>query len=330
MTTPLAADVHIVSPLTNLAIAYMQDASKFQANLLAPLVPVSKQSDSYFIYDKAAWNRDDFKRREPGAAYPRAGFKMSNTNYTCVGYGLEYPLPDEIRKNFDSPLNADRSAVGHLMNKGLIRRERLFASSFMVGLTWGQDVTGGASASSTQVVYWDNPNATILTDIRNWCDNREQATGFRPNRLVINPAVETVMVNDPDIIDRWKATNSGPISLDAIAGLAGLGSPGDPGKIVSIHAAYNSAAENVTHSGSWMFGDVALLMYVAPSPQIDAPSACYTFSWSEFDQIRGVGAANVTTYREEQTKSDIYRGDLFVDMKVTGSDLGVYFTDLLT
>jgi hypothetical protein len=138
------------------------------------------------------------------------------------------------------------------------------------------------------------------------------------------------MRNDPDIVDRHKYTGTGPVSMDAIAAVCGIGSESDPGKIVVMNAVYNSANENAVASMGFMLGDVGLLMYVAPEPSMEQPSATYTFSFSEFDQVRQAGAAAISMWRDESTKSDVLRGEMFFDMKLVASDCGVYFSNLLT
>ena len=325
-------DVHVDSALTNLAVAYFQKPAKFIANKVAPIVPVAKASGKYFVHSKADMMRDEAKRRSPGQKFARTGAGVSTATYACEEFSLEHVLPDEIRANWDSPLAADQAAIRQLMQQLLIRRERAFVSAALGTSIWGNDVAGHASTvDSTHHVFFDNASADIINTLHSWTNTVEKNTSFRPNRFVTTPDVVRVMMNDADILDRHKYTSSEPISLKAIANLCGIGSPDDPGEIVQMSASYNTAAENATASMSWMAGDVGLLMYAAPSPQIDAPSALYTFSWSDFDRaVAASGAAAIDVYREEGIKSDIYRGIAHFDVVVAASDCGVYFSDLLT
>lgn len=333
MPQPTLSQVHVSAPLTNLSVAYMTRKEKFKADLLSPIVPVSKSNNKYFVFDKGDFHRDEMQIRSPGSNYARSGYNLSTAEYTCVNYGLEHVVADEIAANFDSPLSADKAAVAFLMQKVLIKRERKFVSTFLAASTWGNDVAGHASNNDDdEHVFWDNASADIIGTLWKWSDTVMENTGYRPNRFVTTPQVWRVMANDPDIVDRHKYTSSEPISAKAIAQLCGLGSPESPGEIIVLEAPYNSAKEGQTATMDFMAGDVGLLMYVAPSPQIDAPSACYTFSWSEFDtpNLRSSGAAAISTYRQEEIKSDVYRAEAFFDMKVVASDCGVYFSNLLT
>lgn len=330
--TPSLRDVRVDSALTNLAIAYFQKPGDFIANKVAPLVPVNRVSGKYFVHSKADMMRDEAKRRAPGQRFARVGGGVTTDSYTCEEFSLEYALPDEIRANWDSPLKADQAAIRQLMQQLMIRRERQFATTALAASVWGTDVAGAASnPGATEHIFFDNASADIIGTLSQWSDEVKKQTGFRPNRFVTTPDVIRVMKNDADIIDRHKYTSAEPISLRAIANLCNIGSAEDPGEIVEMGASYNTAAENATASMSFMAGDVGLLMYVAPSPQIDAPSALYTFSWSDFDRsVSEAGAAAIDMYREEGTRSDIYRGQAYFDIKVAAADCGVYFSNLLT
>jgi len=330
MAPPNLSDVHVSQPLSNLSVMFRNRPEKFVCDKVSPNVPVNKQSNTYFKYSKADFLRDDAELRAPGAGYARLSAGISTDNYSCKMYAAEYKMPDEIRANYDSPLGADRHAVEKLTQSLLIHRERLFVTNFIKASTWLKDVTGHASTvSSTSHVFWDNASADIINTIWSNCDEIEAATGYRPNRFMVPPSVERVMMNDPDIIDRHKHTNDGPIDLKAVAALCGIGSEGNPGEIVVLRAVYNSAVEGAAASMGFMLDDRALLAYVAPSPQLDEPSAVYTFSWSEFDFVKN-GAAAVSQYREEQTRSDIYRAEMNFDQKIVASDCGMYFSNLLT
>ena len=59
MPQPTASDVHVNTPLTMISIAFLQDQSEFIADQCFPTVPVQKQSDRFYVYDKDAWFRSD-------------------------------------------------------------------------------------------------------------------------------------------------------------------------------------------------------------------------------------------------------------------------------
>lgn len=331
MPLPTMRDVSLVDEvLSNLSVAYAQKPEKFAAHKIAPVINVQKQSGTYPIWNKGDFNRDDFRRRSPGGGFARSGGAVSSATYLCQQWGLEEQIADEIVKNASSSVDVEQAAIVRLTNKGLIRRERIVATNLFGTSLWARDVAGVASGpSAVQHVYWDNASSDIINDIHTECDSIEQSTGHRPNRFMTNPAVWKVMKNDPAIVDRHKYTSKDPISKAAVAALCGIGDEGNPGEIVVMSASYNTANEGATTSMSWVIGDVGLLAYIAPAPRMEEPSAIYTFSFSEFDFVKDGGAA-IGRYREEQTKSDILRGEMYLDVKLVASDCGTYFSDLLT
>ena len=60
MYTPTPGDVHVNTPLTQISIAYLQQQDQFVAAQVCPVIPVAKQSDRYYVY-----NRGDFFRDNP-------------------------------------------------------------------------------------------------------------------------------------------------------------------------------------------------------------------------------------------------------------------------
>ena len=72
LLTPSA--VHVDQPLTNLTLAYAQSQENFIADKVFPTVGVSKQSDKYYIYDRANMNRTgDVAKLAPRTEVNRIG-----------------------------------------------------------------------------------------------------------------------------------------------------------------------------------------------------------------------------------------------------------------
>lgn len=331
MPLPTIRDVALVDEvLSNISVAYAQKPGNFKAGKIAPAVNVSRQSGTYPTWDKGDMNRDDFRRRTPGGPFARAGGAITSSTFLCENFGMEEPVIDEIVKNSSGSVDPERAAVIRLTNKAFIRRERMVATDLFTTGVWANDFAGVASGpSAVQHIFWDNAAATIITDLHTRCDAIEESTGYRPNRFVTNPAVWRTMKNDPEIVDRHKHTSATPISKMAVAELCGVGSEEDPGEIVVMSSTYNTAAEGATTSMSFIIGDVGLLAYVAPAASLMEPSAIYTFVWSDFNFVTDGGLA-ITRYREEQTKSDILRGEIYLDVRAVATDCANFYSNLLT
>src|SRR3990167_9444422 len=141
MAQPTAGDSHIDAPLTNVSIAYMQEQGNFIATRVFPWVPVARQSDKYYIFDKNAWLRDQVQLRPPGTEAAGSGYTLSNTTYYADVWALRKDIDDQTRANSDAPLDPDRNATNWLTLQMLIRREQEFATSAFATGKWGTDKT---------------------------------------------------------------------------------------------------------------------------------------------------------------------------------------------
>ena len=152
MPLPTARDVHVSSLLTNVAVSYIQKAKNFVADQVFPIVPVEKQSDRYVIYNKSDWFRDEAAERAPGTESAGGGYDVDTTpNYFCRKYAFHKDVDDEMRTNADAPLTPDRTASRFVTQKLLIKRERMWASSFMDEV-WGNNLKGIASSPGSRRV----------------------------------------------------------------------------------------------------------------------------------------------------------------------------------
>src|SRR4051812_20622056 len=94
--SPTPGDVHVNGTLSNVSLAYMQNAAGFVADRVFPTVPVAKQSDTYWIWPRENWNRDEMKVRAPGAQTAGTGMTVSRAPYYAEVRGLHHPIPDQV------------------------------------------------------------------------------------------------------------------------------------------------------------------------------------------------------------------------------------------
>src|SRR5579864_5173194 len=98
MPQPTAQSVHLDAILTNMSIAYLQDLNAFVATKVFPVVPVVKQSDRYYIFDKQSFLRDDVQMRAPGEESAGSGYTVSRDGYYATVWALHKDIADQIRK----------------------------------------------------------------------------------------------------------------------------------------------------------------------------------------------------------------------------------------
>lgn len=321
---PTAGDVHVNVPLSNLSVAYFQEESAFVANRVFPTVPVEKQSDRYYVYNRGDMNRDEMTVRAPGAEAEEAGYTLDNTpTYFCDVWALRKKIPDQIRANMDAVLNADMEATRFLVTKAMIKRERVWAANFFTTGKWTSEKAGQATSDSTHVKYWNDPTSTPIEDVRAMNTAvRLAAGGFVPNKLTLGRQVYDVLVDHPDIIDRLKAgqTPNGP----AKATRQKLAEIFELDEVLVMDAVYNSAAEGATESNAFIGGKHALLSYAPGAPGLMTPSAGYNFAWTGMFGA-GVEGNRIKTYRWEIVASDIVEIEAAFNLKQIGADLGGFF-----
>jgi hypothetical protein len=329
MAQPTRGDVHVNKPLTNISIAFMQAATNFVADTVFPNIPVPNVSDRYYTYDRGYFNRDEMQERAPGTESAGSGYAVDNTpTYYCKVYAFHHDVPDQVRSNADSPVQPDRDATQLVSQKALIKREKLWVARYFQPALWTFDVDGVAAAPTpgTQVLQWNDANSTPIEDIAAAMDAVLEETGFLPNKLILGRQVWTALKNHPDIIDRVKygqtPGGTAKISLQALADLF------EVQQIVVMNAIENTSKEGAAANHAFIGGKKALLVYAAPSPGLQVPTAGYTFSWSGFLGAGAMGG-RIKKFRMEELESDRVEIQMAFDQKLVSADLGYFFDTIV-
>jgi len=326
MPQPTKSDVHVNRPLTNISLAYIQSRSDFIADQVFPNIPVTKQSDRYFKYDKDFWFRSEAQLRAPGTESAGSGFTVDSTpTYYAPVYAVHKDIDDQTVANTDDPLNAERDATIFVTQQMLLKRDKLWASTYFTTGVWngGTDWTGVSGTPSTnQVKQWDASGSDPVSDVTKAALVIQQQTSYKPNVLVIGPQVLQVLMNHSVVLDRIKYTQRGIVTLDLLAALFGVD------RVLVANAVENTSQEGQTGAYSFVFGKAALLCYANPNPGLMQPSAGYTFSWNGLLGATGLGH-RIKRFRIDAIESDRIEAEMAFDFKVVASDCGLYFTSLI-
>ena len=312
MPQPTSSQVHVDAILTNISVAYMQQADNFIATKVFPVVPVSKQSDKFFTYTKNDWFRDEAQRRADATESAGGGYNLSTDSYQADVYAFHKDIGDQTRANADAPINVDREAAEFVTGRMLLKMETQFVSNFFTTSVWATD--------STPTNLWsDYTSSDPIGDIETGKRTILSTTGYEPNTLVLGYDTFIQLKNHPDLVDRIKYTSSQVLSESLLASLFGV-----PRVMVakSLKATNN---EGGSEAYAFNYGKNALLTYSAPSAGLLQPSGGYVMSWTGVSQ--GLGATIGTSrIRMEQFKADRIEAEVAFDMKVIGSDLGYFFS----
>lgn len=324
-------DAHIDRALTNISVAYLQDASNFIADKVFPTIPVKRQSDIFYQYNKADFMRDEAQVRGAGTESAGGDYGVEAQDpYYCRKHSFHKDVTEEERANYDQPLDADQDATDFISQKMLIRREMEWASKFFKTGVWGTEIEGAATAAAAtestnqKVVFFNLATSDPIKVITEAGIAQAEETGYKPNTLVLSPYAFNALKNHEDILDRIKYTQKGIVTADLLATLF------EVDRVLVAYGVVNTAAKGATENVGFIMGKHALLCYANPKPALKKPSAGYIFAWTG---LEGSGAYGNRIVRLPMDQlglgTERIEGEMAFDAKKICGDLGVFFKDIV-
>jgi hypothetical protein len=323
MLTPSA--VHIDQPLTNLTLAYVQEQSNFIADKVFPTVGVNRQSDKYYIYDRAGMNRGgERKPLAPRTEVKRIGMSVSSDSYYADVFGLGMDFDEQTLANEDAALEIRAAGAQTLINNMLIDREVDFANTFFSASVWG-------SESTPSNLWSDYTNSTPISDITTARRTMQlKSGGFKPNTMVVGKEVRDILINHPDILARLNG--GATVTNTALITNAKLAEIFEVENFYVMEAVQNSAAEGLTESNAFIGGKHALLVHTPSSAGLMTPAAGLTFAWNNLQGVQNLGVT-VESFSDDALRrvgvAEHIQAKMAYDMKVTGADLGYFFDTVI-
>lgn len=254
--------VHVNKQLTNFSLRYSN--AGMIADIIAPRIPVAKDSDIYYLYGRQNFRIDDAKRAAGTPANQVDALNIDSTpSYVCEWFALKDLVTDDDRRNSDAPLNIDVDTTENITEKILLGREKRVADLVTALATWG---TTGATLSGTQQwnnASFDSDSKTDAIEVR--IDTAKEqvraAIGADPNTIIIPAAVAKVVKRDPEVRELVKYTdNSLLVNGDLPPRLWNM-------RVLVPGSIYDSAEEGQTFSGADVWGKHVVVMYCAPNPR---------------------------------------------------------------
>jgi len=321
---PVPSELHVDRYLTNLSVAYAQDSRDFISDKVFPTVPVRKASDLYVIYNRGdMWRQGNIHERPLGGRLDVADWGFTSDSYLCVERGVAHKIDDRQYANADDPIDLRRQAMELLTSSIMIDAENRWVADYFTTGVWTTDVTGAASAD---FVTCSTPATGYpLEVIDEFKESTKRLTALEPNTLILSPISYRVIRNHDTVKDVFKYTRTGLIDEDLLAMAFGVN------RLFVPRAVENSAKEGQTDSLDFVAvgqDHNAMLLYAAPSPGLNTPSAGYTFAWTGLipgltNPMGGV----IMTGRDAFAHSDHFEIRQADDMKVVAPDLGVHLTE---
>jgi len=330
MLTP--SQVHIDRPLSNLTLAYAQSQENFIADKVFPTVGVARQSDKYYIYDRANMNRTgDVKKLAPRTEVNRIGMTISNSSYFADVYGLGMDFDEQTIANEDEVLQIRQAGAETLAMRLMIHREEQFASTFFTNGVWTTNVSGAASGAGTPVYWNDYTNSTPIQNVTDARRTMQLASGgYKPNTMVIGKEVRDILINHPDILSRLNGGST--VSNTALITDAKIAEIFEVEKLYVMEAVKNTAVEGAAESTSFIGGKHAMLCHTPSSAGLMTPAAGMTFAWNSIPGANNLGIT-VESFSDDALKrqqvAEHIQVKMSYDMKVVGPDLGYFFNGIV-
>lgn len=316
--------------LTNLSMAYFQEASKYVAKSMFPICPVQLSSARFYTFSKEDLLRDNVQRKPQFGKVTPAQMGLMDQSYSCqvdqVIVGIDQIQALDFRRT-NAPGVADprRAKVKFIAEQLLLHQDIVFAQNYFKTGVWSNQWTGSTTydADSKTFIKFSDDNCDPVVLFDNLCTSIEQNTGRRPNRLGLGKNAYNALKSNPNVVERVKysgsSANPATVNERVLAELFGIE------KVVVLSSIYNAAPLGA--NGDMQFicdPDSALLAYATNSPAIDEPSAGYIFTWD----MLGNGQYLPTLQYEGEpgTHSEFVEGLFSADMQKTADDLGLFLT----
>lgn len=303
---------------------------KFVGDLIAPRVPVDRQSFPYLVFTQDDYRMPATTYRAPGDGATSIRRSYSTDTYFCRSHALKDSIPFEsetysLGLGFSARQRATKSLTRalNLFREGEIATMALSTGNFPNGVT----LSGGSMWDSYITTPADNTYETVtshpIDDIETGKETlRQIGIADEEMVLILSSPVVRVLVNHPDIVHRFQYTNAlGIIDVAKLSSVFG---------VKCVRAGAVQLTDN--NVKSWVWGNNAFLGYAQASPDREDLSALKTFSWTGVGDKgveNGIVASggegfSVLEWIDPQLDKKTYHqsADWYYDTKVTAQEAG--------
>lgn len=289
---PAVRTTYVDPLLTNVSVGYKNES--YIAEQFFPTVTVEKETGIYFVRDKENLRAPADARRGEFDRANRVSNTLSEATYTLEEKSLETPISDRVMRNASDPFDPKANATELVSEKLLLDNEKDLKTTILASGANNTDVAGAWATASEDIVGLVRSKATLI----------KKATGFAPNTALIAHDTLQVILKNTAFIDSVKYTNmvNDEVLYGALAKWLNVQ------KILIGGATENTAKEGQTDSLSFVWDDLFILAYVAPSASLWTPTSGY--------RLTQAGARYVDTWYEQEIKSTMVRANDVYDNKV--------------
>lgn len=299
-----ASQVHVDAALTNLTIKYKP--AWMIADMLSPVVNQAKQSNKYFVWDRA----DTFRvYNDEGAERTEAreiDMKLSTELYFADKRHLKIGMSDEEMENADSVLSLRTSKTEFVKNALMLGREKRVAALYtnVANYPAGHSVTLAGSNQWNDAAYAGNP----ATDIQTGVQVIAKAIWIKPNTIVMTTDVWNVYKENDKIREKYKYVENSLSMVEKPKMIEWM-------EFFTPEAIETTSAEGAgSDTTAYVWGKDVCLAYVnRKRPTKDSISFSYSFRWNNF---------TTKVFREEGKSATYIESKYFEDVKIVASYAG--------
>lgn len=300
---------HLNVALSNFAKGYRQH--RLVSDLIFPRVSAPRETDYYYIWDRADQQLLQKTLRAVGTGAQRVRRSLSTTSYHARSHALAASLADESRANMEQAgLGSFASQQGlatHLQKLILLDKESAAATLATTAANFGSNtvtLAGGDQWSASGSA----PAANVET-----AKEAIELLGVEVTHMILGRKVYAALRNHADLKAAFNYVQKGSIGVPEIAAFFDIPN-------VEVARAVSVSAADVA---SRLFTETdVLLFYSDPNPSQEDISFGKTFVW---DGAPGtVGGYGVVVGREPDptAKSDVVGVDFYYDQKITAYEAG--------
>lgn len=258
-------------PLTNVSQAYRNDPTMFIAEQIAPVVMVPRKQFNIYFYGKENLKKVVNDTRTRFGNTPQA---QQSTYSKAFGPLRGHELMDGIDFDQDvmaeAPLDFEIDIVNFLSEQMAITKELALYNLLSSTSTLTQNTTlSGADQWS------DYANSTPFEDLKT-AAQQQRLNGLRPaNTMFMSFYTFSILQQHPDLIERVKYSTLGVLTQEMMQNLF---SQFGITRLIVSSAVYDTAAEGLTASNSFIWGKHVWLGYITPTPGLRTVNGAYTFT----------------------------------------------------
>ncbi len=263
--------VYIDPLLSNFAVAYQP--RQFIAPQVFPIVPVPRQSGIYAVFEQADLFRIGDTKRAPGTEASKVRFRVGSDTYFCNNYAQKTQVLLEEVANADAVFRMK------------LEQQRTALALNVLDMDWENRLAGRVFStanvgSSVQVASsWTSSASAPVSDINTALDNVENATGYRPNTMVIGVEAWRALRRHPDVIN--KARNPNIVAGGNYPAVEEVARLFELERILVGTAFKNTAQEGQAATLKPIWGPHCLVAYLERQAGMDAPTYGAAFRWAE-------------------------------------------------